>query len=318
MAIIYISHRMAEIYELSDRVSVLRDGQYIGSLMRSELSASELVRMMVGRPLNDLFNKDRDIPKGKMVLECQELTDGNKVLSASLQVRAGEIIGLSGLVGSGRSELAQMIFGAEKRLSGSIRLNGNPLQINNPRDAIASGIGFLTENRKEQGLFLEMTVHDNIVMATIERDGKFGVLNEQRNRAISDTSIKALNIRVPHSQVAVGGLSGGNQQKCLISRWAAIHPKLLILDEPTRGVDVGAKVEIYNVIHELAERGFAIILISSEMVEVINLSHRVYVMSEGSITRELIGNEITEENIMKHAIPKRAARNIWNKLTSIK
>ncbi len=301
MAIIYISHRMAEIYELSDRVSVLRDGQYIGSLMRSELSASELVRMMVGRPLNDLFNKDRDIPKGKMVLECQDLTDGNKVLSASLQVRAGEIIGLSGLVGSGRSELAQMIFGAEKKLSGSIRLNGNPLQINNPRDAIASGIGFLTENRKEQGLFLEMTVHDNIVMATIERDGKFGVLNEQRNRAISDTSIKALNIRVPHSQVAVGGLSGGNQQKCLISRWAAIHPKLLILDEPTRGVDVGAKSEIYRMMTDMARKGVAILMISSELPEIVGMSDRVYVMRAGSIVGELDNEAITQENIMELA-----------------
>ena len=301
LAIIYISHRMAEIYELSDRVSVLRDGQYIGSLMRSELSASELVRMMVGRPLNDLFNKDRAIPKGDMVLECHDLTDDDKVLSGSLNVRAGEIVGLSGLVGAGRSELAQLIFGARKIVSGNIKLKGKPLEINNPRDAIDCGIGFLTENRKEQGLFLEMTVHDNIVMATIERDSKFGVLNEQKNRALSDTAIKTLNIRVPHSQVAVGGLSGGNQQKCLISRWVAIHPKLLILDEPTRGVDVGAKSEIYRMMTDMARKGVAILMISSELPEIVGMSDRVFVMRAGSIVGELDGEAITQENIMELA-----------------
>ena len=301
LAIIYISHRMAEIYELSDRVSVLRDGQYIGSLMRSDLSASELVRMMVGRPLNDLFNKDRTIPKGELVLECKDLTDEDKVLSGTLDVRAGEIVGLSGLVGAGRSELAQMIFGARKVASGEILLKGNPLQIRNPRDAIDCGIGFLTENRKEQGLFLEMTVHDNIVMATIERDSNFHILNETKNRTISDTAIKTLNIRVPHSQVAVGGLSGGNQQKCLISRWTAIHPKLLILDEPTRGVDVGAKSEIYRMMTDMARKGVAILMISSELPEIVGMSDRVYVMRAGSIVGELESEAITQENIMELA-----------------
>lgn len=301
LAIIYISHRMAEIYELSDRVSVLRDGQYIGSLMRSELSASELVRMMVGRPLNDLFNKDRTIAKGRLVLECNAVCDNDKVLSGTLNVRAGEIVGLSGLVGAGRSELAQLIFGARKAASGSIKLNGNPLALNSPRDAIECGIGFLTENRKEQGLFLEMTVHDNIVMATIERDSFHGVLNEQKNRAISNTAIKTLNIRVPHSQVAAGSLSGGNQQKLLISRWVAIHPKLLILDEPTRGVDVGAKSEIYRMMTDMARQGVAILMISSELPEVVGMSDRVYVMRAGSIVGELDNDAITQENIMELA-----------------
>jgi ribose transport system ATP-binding protein len=301
LAIIYISHRMAEIYELSDRVSVLRDGQYIGSLMRSELSASELVRMMVGRPLNDLFNKDRTITKGAMTLECHNVCDNDKVLSGTLNVRAGEIVGLSGLVGAGRSELAQLIFGARKMASGNIKLKGQPLEITNPRDAIDCGIGFLTENRKEQGLFLEMTVHDNIVMATIERDSFHGVLNEQKNRAISNTAIKTLNIRVPHSQVAAGSLSGGNQQKLLISRWVAIHPKLLILDEPTRGVDVGAKSEIYRMMTDMARQGVAILMISSELPEIVGMSDRVYVMRAGSIVGELDGEAITQENIMELA-----------------
>ncbi len=257
--------------------------------------------MMVGRPLNDLFNKDRTIPKGELVLECKDLTDEDKVLSGTLDVRAGEIVGLSGLVGAGRSELAQMIFGARKVASGEILLNGKPLQIRNPRDAIDCGIGFLTENRKEQGLFLEMTVHDNIVMATIERDSNFHILNETKNRTISDTAIKTLNIRVPHSQVAVGGLSGGNQQKCLISRWTAIHPKLLILDEPTRGVDVGAKSEIYRMMTDMARKGVAILMISSELPEIVGMSDRVYVMRAGSIVGELESEAITQENIMELA-----------------
>ncbi|SIQ21520.1 monosaccharide ABC transporter ATP-binding protein, CUT2 family [Aeromonas sp. RU39B] len=298
MAIIYISHRMAEIYELSDRVSVLRDGQYIGSLMRDNLSSSELVRMMVGRPLNDLFNKDRTIEKGQTVLECQHLGDGNKVLEASLMVRAGEIVGLSGLVGAGRSELAQLIFGARPRTRGELLLRGNVVQFSSPRDAIDAGIGMLTENRKEQGLFLEMAVHDNIVMATIERDSHFHVLDEGRNRAISSTAIKSLNIRVPHSQVTVGGLSGGNQQKCLISRWTAIHPSLLILDEPTRGVDVGAKSEIYRMMTDMARKGVAILMISSELPEIVGMSDRVYVMRAGEIAGELADEAITQENIM--------------------
>lgn len=301
MAIIYISHRMAEIYELSDRVSVLRDGQYIGSLMRDNLSASELVKMMVGRPLNDLFNKDRTIPKGDMVLSCQHLSDQSKVLEGTLQVRAGEIVGLSGLVGAGRSELAQMIFGHRKFITGSIELNGQPLKIKSPREAIRKGIGFLTENRKEQGLFLEMAVHDNIVMATVERDSLFGILNEQKNRDISADAIRTLNVRVPHSQVTVGGLSGGNQQKCLISRWAAIKPKLLILDEPTRGVDVGAKSEIYRMMTEMARQGVAILMISSELPEIVGMSDRVYVMRAGEIAGELDGEAITQENIMELA-----------------
>lgn len=298
MAIIYISHRMAEIYELSDRVSVLRDGQYIGSLMRDNLSSSELVRMMVGRPLNDLFNKDRTIEKGQTVLECRHLGDGNKVLEASLMVRAGEIVGLSGLVGAGRSELAQLIFGARPRTRGELLLRGNVVQFSSPRDAIDAGIGMLTENRKEQGLFLEMAVHDNIVMATIERDSHFHVLDEGRNRAISSTAIKSLNIRVPHSQVTVGGLSGGNQQKCLISRWTAIHPSLLILDEPTRGVDVGAKSEIYRMMTDMARKGVAILMISSELPEIVGMSDRVYVMRAGEIAGELADEAITQENIM--------------------
>ncbi|WP_038834831.1 sugar ABC transporter ATP-binding protein [Yersinia pseudotuberculosis] len=298
MAIIYISHRMAEVYELSDRVSVLRDGQYVGSLMRANLNANELVRMMVGRPLSDLFNKERDIPLGHLRLNVHHLTDGAKVQAVSLQVRSGEIVGLAGLVGAGRSELAQLIFGVRKATGGTIEIDGVPLVIHSPREAIRHGIGFLTENRKEQGLFLELAAQDNITMATLERDACYGLLDRKKARAISDDAINRLNIRVPHAQVRAGGLSGGNQQKLLISRWVAISPRILILDEPTRGVDVGAKSEIYRIMSQMAREGGAILMISSELPEVVGMSDRVYVMHEGRIAGELHHDDITQENIM--------------------
>lgn len=301
MAIIYISHRMAEVYELSDRVSVLRDGQYVGSLTRENLNASELVRMMVGRPLSDLFNKERDIPKGELRLNVHHLTDGGKIQPVSLQVRAGEMVALAGLVGAGRSELAQLIFGVRKATGGVIEVDGEPVVIHSPRTAIDLGIGFLTENRKEQGLFLDLAAQENITMATLERDASYGMLDRKKGQSISDDAIKLLNIRVPHSQVRAGGLSGGNQQKLLISRWVAIGPRILILDEPTRGVDVGAKSEIYRIMSQMARKGVAILMISSELPEVVGMSDRVYVMHEGSIVGELEGERITQENIMRLA-----------------
>ena len=298
MAIIYISHRMAEVYELSDRVSVLRDGQYVGSLTRDKLNASELVRMMVGRPLSDLFNKERDIPPGQPRLRVEDLTDGGKVKASSLVVRAGEIVGLAGLVGAGRSELAQLIFGVRRATGGVIEIDGEPVVIHSPRAAIENGIGFLTENRKEQGLFLEMAAQENITMATLERDARWGMLNRKKAQTLSDDAISLLNIRVPHAQVRAGGLSGGNQQKLLISRWVAIGPRILLLDEPTRGVDVGAKSEIYRIMTQMARQGVAILMISSELPEVVGMSDRVYVMREGSIAGELQAGDISQESIM--------------------
>lgn len=298
MAIIYISHRMAEVYELSDRVSVLRDGQYVGSLTRDNLNASELVRMMVGRPLSDLFNKERDIPPGQPRLRVEDLTDGGKVKASSLVVRAGEIVGLAGLVGAGRSELAQLIFGVRRATGGVIEIDGEPVVIHSPRAAIELGIGFLTENRKEQGLFLEMAAQENITMATLERDARWGMLNRKKAQTLSDDAISLLNIRVPHAQVRAGGLSGGNQQKLLISRWVAIGPRILLLDEPTRGVDVGAKSEIYRIMTQMARQGVAILMISSELPEVVGMSDRVYVMREGRIAGELQAGDISQESIM--------------------
>ncbi|SMD72186.1 Ribose import ATP-binding protein RbsA [Klebsiella pneumoniae] len=254
--------------------------------------------MMVGRPLSDLFNKERDIPCGQPRLRVEDLTDGGKIKPSSLVVHAGEIVGLAGLVGAGRSELAQLIFGVRKATAGVIEIDGEPVVIHSPREAIDLGIGFLTENRKEQGLFLELAAQENITMATLERDATWGMLNRRKAQTISDDAIQLLNIRVPHAQVRAGGLSGGNQQKLLISRWVAIGPRILILDEPTRGVDVGAKSEIYRIMNDMARQGVAILMISSELPEVVGMSDRVYVMREGVIAGELQAGDISQESIM--------------------
>lgn len=301
LAIVYISHRMAEIYELADRVSVLRDGQYVGSLLRDNLNSATLVQMMVGRPLTDLFNKEQ-VERKEEVLRIENISDNEKVKYASLTVHAGEIVGISGLVGSGRSELAQILFGAKERSTGTMYLNGKEVNFTSPRQAIANQVALLPENRKEEGLFQDMAVSDNIVMSTIERDSSWGILDKEKQTKLTSEAIDNLNIRVQSPKVRVGGLSGGNQQKVLLSRWIAINPKLFILDEPTRGVDVGAKSEIYKMMTEMAKQGVAILMISSELPEVVGMSDRVYVMREGSVVGEVANNEINQETIMGLAV----------------
>ncbi|MCQ9120788.1 D-xylose ABC transporter ATP-binding protein [Rodentibacter pneumotropicus] len=300
MAIIYISHRMAEIYELADRVSVLRDGKYVGSLIRENVDSATLVQMMVGRPLTDLFNKE-SVPIREEVLRVENLADGNKVRDASLVVRAGEIIGLSGLVGAGRSELAHLLFGVKRATQGKIYLSGGEISFNSPREAIAHHVALLPENRKEEGLFLDLNILKNVTMATIERDATMLVINRTKGKRATQEAIEGLKMRVPSANVNVSGLSGGNQQKVLLSRWAAIHPKLFIMDEPTRGVDVGAKSEIYRMMIEMAKQGVAILMISSELPEIVGMSDRVYVMREGYMVGELTGNDINQEQIMAFA-----------------
>ncbi|MCK3655086.1 D-xylose ABC transporter ATP-binding protein [Pasteurellaceae bacterium Macca] len=301
LAIIYISHRMAEIYELADRVSVLRDGQYVGSLIKEEINSNTLVQMMVGRPLTDLFNKEK-VAIGDEVIRIENLADGNKVENASLVVRAGEIVGLSGLVGAGRSELAHLLFGVKKQTQGKIYLHGAEISFNSPRDAIVHHVALLPENRKEEGLFLDMNLYKNVSMATLERDATMMVINQRKEKAETEQAIQGLKIRVPNAKVNVSGLSGGNQQKVLLSRWMAIHPKLFILDEPTRGVDVGAKSEIYKMMIEMAKQGVAILMISSELPEIVGMSDRVYVMREGHIVGEITDENINQENIMALAV----------------
>lgn len=304
LAIVYISHRMAEIYELSDRCSVLRDGRYIGTLTREELSASRLVSMMVGRDVGDFYKHSHDTSAfGDEVLRVEGITDAKKVQPCSLSIRAGEVVGLAGLVGAGRTELARLIYGAERPVSGSVFIKRQRISIAGPGDAVDAGLVYLTEDRQGQGLFLDMTIEDNINIGVLGRDARaFGLRRFARARERSSATMKALAIRARSGATHVGSLSGGNQQKVLIARLLETAPKILILDEPTRGVDIGAKSEIYKLIDQLAKAGAAILLISSELPEIVGLSDRVLVMREGSITAEISPREqITQEAIIAAA-----------------
>ena len=305
IALIYISHRMAEVYELADRVTVLRDGGYVGTLTRDALSAEALVKMMVGRDLSSFYTKTHDPhgSRGPLVLEVKGMTDGGRrVRPCSFQLHAGEVLGIAGLVGSGRTELARLIYGADPRTAGTVVLDGKELRIESPGDALDAGLAYLTEDRKALGLFLDLSCAVNINMGVIGRDaGRAGVLNRAAGRRRAAQAFAALRIRAPSPEVTVGSLSGGNQQKVLLSRWLEIGPRVLILDEPTRGVDIGAKSEIYRIIDELARRNIGVVVISSELPEIIGICDRVLVMREGGIAGEVGGPggaPITQESIM--------------------
>ncbi len=307
LAIIYISHRMSEIYELSDRCSVLRDGQYVGTLARDELNSESLVKMMVGRDISGFYKKDVSAhqQRGNEILRVEGLADGARVEETSFSLFAGEVLAIAGLVGSGRTELARLIYGAETKTQGKLFLNGEAISINKPRDAIDQGIVYLTEDRKNHGLFLDMDVCNNINLLAFSKDcSKAKILHLSKRERRADSAIKSLGIRVPHSKINTGSLSGGNQQKVLLSRLLEIKPKVLILDEPTRGVDIGAKSEIYKIIQQLVADGVGILVISSELPEVIGIADRVLVMHEGGIAGELNrenGQEIDQNDIMKLA-----------------
>ncbi|MDT7950392.1 MAG: sugar ABC transporter ATP-binding protein [Acetobacteraceae bacterium] len=307
IALLYISHRMAEIYELSDRVSVLRDGTYVGTLDRDNLSADALVKMMVGRDLSSFYTKDHAAAaeRGNVVLEVRGMTDGGRrVQPCSFVLHRGEVLGIAGLVGSGRTELARLIYGADRKTGGQIVLDGDPVDITQPSDALGHGLAYLTEDRKALGLFLDLSCGTNINVGVIQRDAKAGgTLDLRAAKRRSEQAFAAMRVRAASPAVTVGSLSGGNQQKVLLSRWLEIGPKVLILDEPTRGVDIGAKSEIYRIIDELAQRGIGIIVISSELPEIIGVCDRVLVMREGRIAGEVGGpggEPITQENIMTY------------------
>jgi len=290
IAIIYISHRMEEIYALSDRVTVLRDSKQVGTLERADLSPGTLVSMMVGRDVSTFYKKSHAADKSdaRVVLSVKGLSDGRKVHDCSLDVRAGEVVGLSGLVGSGRTELARLIFGADTATSGVISVDGNVCKIENPSDGISAGIAYLTEDRKGLGLFLDMTIRENVNVSVISHDAhRLGFLSFRTASQRSAKAFSEFGIRAPNDQVAVGSLSGGNQQKVLLARLIEASPKVIILDEPTRGVDIGAKSEIYRLIDALAKRDVAILMISSELPEIIGVCDRVLVMNQGRISGEV-------------------------------
>ena len=313
LAIIYISHRMAEIYELAERVSVLRDGSYVGTLVGDEISAERLVQMMVGRDLSSFYKKDHDAhqSRGPIMFAVRNVGDGVRVHDCSFELHQGEVLGIAGLVGAGRTELARLIYGADPGTSGEIFLEGKRLKIDRPEDAIASGVVYLTEDRKNLGLFLDLTVRENINISVLGRDARpGGVLNMKSAKQRAAAAIRALGIRVAGDIVPVGSLSGGNQQKVLLSRLLETKPKVLILDEPTRGVDIGAKSEIYRLIDSLARNGVGVIVISSELPEIVGICDRVLVMREGRLEGEVGGAghpPVTQENIITIATGVREA-----------
>jgi ribose transport system ATP-binding protein len=308
IAIIYISHRMNEVYQLSDRVSVLRDGEYVGTLERDEISPDKIVRMMVGRELSSFYKKAHEAPRGRepVIFSARDLSDGKRVRGCSFDVHRGEVLGLAGLVGAGRTELARLIYGADQRASGTIEVNGQKKEIRSPIDAIRAGILYLTEDRKRLGLFLEMSVLENINVGVIDRDARLGgFLNRGTARRRATQSVKNLSIRTPTINAAVGALSGGNQQKALLARLLELEPRVLFLDEPTRGIDIGAKSDIYRVIDKMAKENIAVVVISSELPELVGICDRVLVMREGKIAGE-VGNAagmipLTQENIIAFA-----------------
>lgn len=307
VAIIYISHRMDEIFKISDRFTVLRDGDWIASGPIEETNPEHLVKLMVGRDLKDLFKRPaRKQATGKRVtnkpvLELRNVTDQTFVQDVSFQVYPGEIVGIAGLVGAGRTELVRAIFGAASLKSGEILVDGQPVHIRNPIDAIKNGIAHVPESRKEQGLFLDMSVKENIIMTEMSSFSKFGMLSWRQAGSAAGKHIQNLGVKVANPELPVSSLSGGNQQKVVIAKWLSIHPKVLLLDEPTRGVDIGAKTEIHKIISGLAEQGLAVLMISSELPEVLGVSDRILVMSEGRLTGELQREEATQEKIMHYA-----------------
>jgi ribose transport system ATP-binding protein len=300
VGIIYISHKMSELEQICDRVTVMRDGEYVGTKVVSETSKDELIAMMVGRELTNYYTRDFQEP-GEVVLKCEHISDGKMAKDASFEVRKGEIVGFSGLVGAGRSEVMKCIFGLTKGYTGEVILEGKKVRFKTPVEALKNGIALVPEDRKLEGLYKVQSVRYN---STIEVLGDFikGIfVNNEKEREITQKYIDLLSTKTPSQEQLIGNLSGGNQQKVIIGRWLATNPKILILDEPTRGVDVGAKSEIYAIMNQLVKEGMSIIMISSELPEIINMSDRVYVMNEGRITGCLDRTEVSQEAIMQLA-----------------
>lgn len=303
VSILYISHRMEEIFEISDRATVMRDGTYIKTLQTKDTSAKELVSLMVGREFNKAFNRDhKKVECGdKPVLSVKGLSYKKKVDNVSFELYPGEIIAVTGLVGAGRTELVQTIFGLHKKDSGSVFLDGKEAAISSPTSAIKLGIGLVPEGRKTQGLFLRMKVRENISMANLPKLCKMLFVSKKKENEMAKAYVSKLRVKTTNIEQQVQYLSGGNQQKTIIARWLLNNPKVLFLDEPTHGVDVGAKSEIYEIINSLAKDGVGIVLISSELPEVLTLADRILVMHNGRITGELNREEANQEIIMEYA-----------------
>ena len=297
VSIVYISHRMEEIFANCDRVTVMRDGTAVSTKSISETDFTTLVREMVGRELNDRFPK-RTINSGNEILRVDNLTMNGKFKDISFCLRSGEILGISGLMGAGRSEIMRAIFGLDKYTSGQIFFDGKAVRINNSQQAIKLGIGFITENRRDEGLILDFSIKDNIGLPNTSAFSRNGIINTKTEKKFIGKLAKQLAVKMSSAELPVRQLSGGNQQKVVIAKWVGIKPKVLIMDEPTRGVDVGAKREIYQLMNELSSAGVAIIMVSSELPEVLGMSDRIIVIHEGNLVGELVAADATQEKIM--------------------
>ena len=297
VGIIYISHKMSELAEICDRVTVMRDGQTVGTKVVKETTTDDLIALMVGRELTNYYTRDYLEP-GEVILKCEHISDGKMAKDASFELHKGEIIGFAGLVGAGRSETMKAIFGLAPHATGDVYVKGQKVKIKSPIDALKYGIALVPENRKEEGLYKVQSVRFN---STIEVLGSFIRhlhVNGKKEEEITQKYIDMMKTKTPSQDQIIGNLSGGNQQKVIIGRWLATNPEVLILDEPTRGVDVGAKAEIYAIMNELVKQGMSIIMISSELPEIINMSDRIYVMNEGRVTGCLDHDTVTQESIM--------------------
>ena len=302
VAIVYISHKMDELKQISDRVTVMRDGQYIATVPTASTPIDAIITMMVGRQLDDIEPHRQSSSQNGTVLEVKGLNRGSVIRDVSFHLRRGEILGLAGLMGAGRTEVARAVFGADRIDSGEIRVHGLPVSIRSPRDAMAHGIGYLSEDRKQLGLATGLDVETNIVLPCLERFLTAGLWLDQRAmREAAAGFVKRLDIKTPSVEQQVRLLSGGNQQKIVIAKWLLRDCDILFFDEPTRGIDIGAKSEIYKLLNTLADQGKAIVMISSELPEILRMSHRILVMCEGRITGELSAREASQERIMQLA-----------------
>jgi len=300
VSIIFISHRLSEIFEVCDRITVLRDGKLIGTAPTAELTEDEVVSMMVGREIDEMFPRTAT-ERGRVVLEVSGLSDGDELQSVSFKLHSGEILGVAGLVGAGRTALAETLFGIRHPVAGEVRIEGERVTINSPQKAIELGMGFVPEDRKQQGLFLNMAVRENIVISDLDEVASWGFLKFREVERLAQDYVNRLDVRTPSLRQRVRNLSGGNQQKVVIARWLTLKPRVLILDEPTRGIDVGTKAEIYHLLNQLARQGVAVLVISSELPEVLGISDRILVMHEGRITATLNRDEATQDAIMRAA-----------------
>lgn len=309
VGIVYVSHRLEEIFEIADRVTILKDGQLASTCPVNEITREEMITRMVGRRLSQIYPARRVEPaSGPDILKVRRLQAGPRVRDVSLSVKAGEIVGVAGMVGSGRTEVAEAIFGTRAVEGGDIEFDGKPFSKKVPRNAISGGLGFLTENRKDEGLFLGLPISANIMAPDLQCVTRYGLIDFAQERALAKGQISDFAVATPSPDVKVGNLSGGNQQKVLFSRWSRIADRLLILDEPTRGVDIGAKVEIYRIVRRLADSGVGVLMISSELQEIVGLSDRVFVMAQGHVVGEIAGDALSEEAIMELAVRSIARR----------